>query len=46
MIPHYETAIAMAEDALAKSSDSLIRSIAWAIIRTQNDETRQLRELP
>lgn len=45
MIPHHEMAIAMAEDALAKSGDSFVRSISWDIIRTQSDEIRQLRGL-
>ncbi|WP_338462122.1 DUF305 domain-containing protein [Synechococcus elongatus IITB7] len=45
MIPHHEMAIAMAEDALAKSSDSFVRSISWEIIRTQSDEIRRLRGL-
>ncbi|WP_126148365.1 DUF305 domain-containing protein [Synechococcus elongatus] len=45
MIPHHEMAIAMAEDALAKSGDSFVRSISWDIIRTQSDEIRRLRGL-
>ncbi|MBA2783436.1 MAG: DUF305 domain-containing protein, partial [Rubrobacteraceae bacterium] len=44
MIPHHESAIAMAEVALQKSKNSEIRGIAEDIVSAQKREIEQMRQ--
>jgi len=45
MVPHHESAVDMAEEALERTKRPEIRSLAENIIRTQNEEISQMRAL-
>jgi uncharacterized protein (DUF305 family) len=44
MIPHHESAIAMAQDALSKSQRPEIKKLAQSIVDSQQAEINQMRQ--